>query len=255
MKRLFLSVMALLISVALYSQLSSNDNARYWNVWQYKAKEGKTQDFMEAAAEKTAKFNATVETGITTYRIETGRRAGTFVRISGPLKSADFDVDRSAEGKYWQENVAKYVGQNLGLQRWNQLNDATMNFTPGEGKPSNYFEQTFYEVKQGKVGDFRRFQYRVVENLKKRNMPVKRAMFRLISGGNTNMFVVVNFFDTYKQDPAPSNESRWEDDYNELFGRGSWDRDMESYRASFESWGVMKETLRLIPQMSTGLME
>ena len=255
MKKLFLFSLALAISVSMFSQRSSGDNAVYWNVWQYQAKEGKVQDFMEAAAEKTAKFNATPERAMSTYRIATGRNTGTFVRISGPHKAADFDVDRSAEGKYWQENVGKYVGNNLGLQRWVQLNDATMNFSPGEGSPANYFEQTFYDVKQGKVGDFRRFQYRVVENMKKRNVPARRALFRLISGGNTNLFVVVTFFDTYKQEPNPQNENRWEDDYNDLFGRGSWDQDLENYRASFEDWGVMRETLQLIPQMTTGMMQ
>src|SRR5210317_864520 len=162
MKKLFLCALALCVSVTMNSRQSSSDNSVYWNVYQYQAKDGKVQDFMEAAAEKTARFNGSAERAMSTYRILTGRKTGTFVRISGPHKAADFDVDRSAEGKYWQENVGKYIGQNLGLQRWVQLNDATMNFMPGEGSPAKYFEQTFYDVKQGKVGDFRRFQSRIV---------------------------------------------------------------------------------------------
>lgn len=247
--------MALMISASMTSQRSSSDNAMFWNLWQYKAKEGKTQEFMEAAAEKTAKFNGTPERAMSTYRIATGRNTGVFVRISGPHNAASYDVDRSAEGKYWQDNVAKYIGQNRGLERWQQLNDASMNFTPGEGAPSKYFEQTFYDVKPGKVGDFRRFQYRIVENMKKRKVPANRALFRMVSGGSVNLFAVVDLFDSYKRERNPENENRWEDDYNELFGRGSWDIDLENFRNSIEDWGVMKQTLQLVPEMTTGLMK
>ena len=255
MKKLILFSMALVISAGVYSQRSSNDGKRYWNVWQYKAKDGKTQEFMDAAAEKTAKFNGTADHAMSSYRIVTGRNTGTFVRISGPLSSADYDVDRSAEGKYWQENVSKYVGQDLGSQRWQQLNDGTMNFTPGEGEPAKYFEQTFYDVKPGKVNHFRRFQSRVVENLKKRKVPVQRGLFRLVSGGNTSLFVVTDFFNTYKREQNPETENRWEDDYNELFGNGSWDEDLENFRSSFEAWGVERQTLQLVPEMTTGMMK
>lgn len=247
--------MALVFSATVYSQRSGNDNEVYWNVWQYQALKGKTQDFMNAAAEKTAKFNGTAERAMSTYRIVTGRKTGTFVRISGPLKAADFDVDNSAEGKYWQDNVSKYVGQDLGAQRWQQMSYGSMNFSPGEGEPAKYFEHTFYEIKQGKVSHFRRFQSRIVENWKKRKVPMRRGLFRLVSGGNTNLFVVATFFDSYKREQLPQTENNWEDDYNELFGRGSWDEDLENFQSSFEDWGVIKETLQLVPEMTTGMMK
>jgi len=255
MKKLLLFTMALIFSASMFSQRSSNDNPRYWNLWQYKVKADKNQEFMDAAAKKTARFNGTPETAMATYRVATGRNTGTYVRISGPMKASDFDVDRSAEGKYWMENVAKYVGQDFGAIRWQQLNDGTMNFTPGEGSPAKYIEQTYYDVKPGKVDHFRRFQSRIVENWKKRNVPIRRGLFRLVSGGNTNLFVAANFFDTYKREANPSTENNWEDDYNELFGRGSWDEDLENFQSSFENWGVLKETLQLVPEMTTGMMK
>ena len=164
-------------------------------------------------------------------------------------------MDRSAEGEYWRENVSKYVGQDLGLQRWVNLEDGSMNFSPGEGEPAKYFEQTFYIVKPDKVRHFRMFNARVVENMKKRNMNGQRGLFRLITGGNTNLFSVVYFFDSYKQEQQPENENRWEDDYNELFGPGSWDEDIANFRASYESWSVERQTLQLIPEMTTGMMK
>ena len=130
-----------------------------------------------------------------------------------------------------------------------------MNFSASESGPAKYFEQTFYVVKPDKVGHFRRFNTRVVENLKKRNVQARRGLFRLISGGNTNLFSVVNFFDSYKQEQQPQSENRWEDDYNELFGGGSWDEDFDNFRSSYESWSVQRQTLQLVPEMTTGMMK
>jgi len=75
MKNLLL--IALLVSASIYGQ--RNDNAEYWNTWEYTAKDGMQQKFEEAAAKKTALFNKTPETAITTYKIVTGPDSGTYV--------------------------------------------------------------------------------------------------------------------------------------------------------------------------------
>lgn len=253
MKKVILLTIALCINFTVFSQ--RNDNSDYWNVWQYEAKDGMTQKFMDAAAEKTAKFNGTPETAMSTYRIVTGRNTGTFVRIRGPLKPADFDIDSSAEGKYWQENVDKYVGNSKGLQRWQILNNGSYNFTGGDGTPSKYFEQTFFDVKADRILHFRRFQTRIAKNLEKRNWKGTRGLFRLTSGGNRNLFVLVSPFNTYKQESQPENENSFEDDYNELFGYGSFDEDLSNFDSSLEAWGEMRETLQLVPSMTTGMMK
>ena len=52
MKNLLLFGVVLLFSTAIYAQ--RNDEAKYWNTWEYTAKADMQADFEKAAAEKTA---------------------------------------------------------------------------------------------------------------------------------------------------------------------------------------------------------
>ena len=45
-----------------------------------------------------------------------------------------------------------------------------------------------------------------------------------------------------------------EDLYNEMFGWGSMEEDSQNFDASLEYWGEQIETLQLVPEMSTGMM-
>jgi hypothetical protein len=51
----------------------------------------------------------------------------------------------------------------------------------------------------------------------------------------------------------PEQENTWREDYNDLFGPGSWDEDLNNFRASLEYWGEQVETLQFVPEMSTKL--
>ena len=245
--------LVLLISTSIYAQ--RNNNAIYWNTWEYTAKEGMQGDFEKAAAKKTAMFNNTPGTAIWTYRIITGPDAGNYFRVQGNQSAADYDLDRSAEGKYWADNVAKYVAKNKGQVRWQRLNNGSYDPNPEDNTPSKYVSRTFYNVKPDKVMHFRRMMSRMSKVAEKRGWD-GRDLYRLVSGGNRNLFVQTAGFDTYKRAETDGEEPETtaREDYNEMFGWGSWEEDWKNFDASLEYWGEQTDLMQLVPEMSTGMM-
>ena len=250
MKKLAVVTLAILMSASLYSQRSNEAN--YWNTWEYTPKDGMREDFEKAAAKKTAMFNKTPETAMATYRIITGPSSGAYFRVESNKSAEDYDRDRSAEGKYWEDNVAKYVANDKGQIRWQRLNSGSYNPNPDRKSNFKYVRRTFYDVKPGKVMHFRRFLTRLSKIAEKRDWD-GRSLYRLESGGNTNMFVMSAGFDTYKRAEAESTEpdTTAEEDYNEMFGWGSWDEDWKNFQASLEYWGARTDLMQLVPEMST----
>ena len=240
--------MILLLCASVYSQ-RSNESV-YLNTWEYTPKDGMREDFEKAAAKKTAMFNKTPETAITTYRIITGSDSGTYVRVEGNKSAADYDLDRSAEGKYWNDNVSKYVAKAGGQVRWRKLNNGSYDPDPENTTPSKYVQRTFYNVKADKVLHFRRPLTRMTKVAEKRGWG-GRSLYRLVSGGNRNQFVVAAGFDTYKRAESQEFETTAKEDYEELFGWGTWDEDWKKFDASLEYWGEQRDLLQLVPEMST----
>ncbi len=253
MKKSILIWMVLLVSTSIYAQ--RGNNAVYWNSWEYTAKQGMQESFEKAAAKKTAMFNNTPETGITTYRIITGPDTGNYFRVQGNKSAADYDLDRSAEGKYWEDNVAKYVANAKGHVRWVQLENGSYDPNPDDDTPSKYVSRTFYNVKAGKVMHFRRYMYRMSKVAEKRGWD-GRTLYRLVSGGNSNLFVHTAGWDTYKRAETDNTEpdTTTEEDYNEMFGWGTWEEDWNNFNASLEYWGQQRDLMQLVPEMSTGMM-
>lgn len=253
MKNLFLLSIVLLMSTSIYAQRS--DKPIYWNTWEYTAKDGMHKDFQKAAAEKTAKFNKTPETAIMTYRVITGPESGTYLRVEANKSAADYDLDRTAEGKYWNDNVAKYIDKDKGQVRYQRLENESYNPDPENTSFSKYVKRTTFNVKADRIMHFRRAMSRVAKVAEKRGWESARSLFRVVSGGNRNQFVLTVGFDTYKRAEGPEHENTFEEDYNELFGYGSLDEDWENFDASLEYWGEQVDMLKLVPEMSTGMMK
>lgn len=248
MKRSVLLGMLLLLCTSVYSQRS--DDPVFWNTWEYTPKEGMRDDFEKAAAKKTSMFNKTPETAISTYRIITGPDSGSYVRVEGRKTASDYDIDRSAEGAYWNNNVAKFLAKNGEHVRWRRLNNGSYDPDPENNTPSKYVSRTFYNVKADKVMHFRRAMYRMSKVAEKRGWE-GRSLYRLVSGGNRHLFVVAYGFDTYKRAAEPDLETTAEEDYNELFGWGSWDEDWKNFDKALEYWGEQRDLLQYVPEMST----
>ena len=81
-----------------------------------------------------------------------------------------------------------------------------------------------------------------------------RSLYRLVSGGNRHLFVVAAGFNTYKRAAEAEQETTAQEDYDELFGWGSWDEDWKNFDESLEYWGEQRDLMQLVPEMSTGMM-
>ena len=244
----------LVLGLSVYGQRNQNND--YWNTWRYTPVKGMVAEFESAVSKKMQKFNATPETGMITYKIVTGRNSGTYERVETMKYPKDYDMDRSAEAEYWQKNVSEFVERTSGQIRWDRINNATLNWDPeNPGTPSKFLERTTFEVKHGKVPHFRRFMARVTKMRSSRGAKDTQLMFRCISGGSANMFVVVRGWNTYQGDTGMRNqETSMEDDYNKEYGWGQWDQDLENFRNSLENWGEFSETMELVPSLTTGMM-
>jgi len=253
MKKVVVLSMAFCLSVTLFSQ--RNDNNEYWNSWRYTAKEGMQQKFEEAAAKKTAMFNTTSETAIVTYRFITGSNSGSYMRIEARKSPSDYDKDRSAEGNYWRDNVGKYVAKNGGQVRWQLLESNSLNYDPkNPAPPAKYVRMVTFNIKADKVRSFRRWIYRAHKVMEKRGNKSPRMLFRLVSGGNRNQFLLAVPYESHKRTEASQeHENTWREDYYELFGWGTMEEDGQNFDASLEFWGEEVETLQLVPSMSTKL--
>lgn len=247
--------LALLFCASLHAQRSAEND--YWNSWRYTPKQGMTADFEAAVAKKMRQFNNSAETGMVTYKIVTGRNSGTYERVESMKYPKDYDKDRSAEADYWQKNVSKFVEKASGQLRWDRINNATLNWDPeNPGSPSKYLERTTYDVKPDGIMHFRRFVYRITKTLEKRGFKDTQLMFRCISGGSDNMFVVVRGWNNYADKPWTDveHENDFMEDYEELFGWGTFREDQKNFDSSLESWGEMTETMQLVPSLTTGMM-
>ncbi|MEH6538236.1 MAG: hypothetical protein V7719_17700 [Psychroserpens sp.] len=249
----------LLIGLALIfcASLSAQRNAEndYWNSWRYTPKQGMTTEFEKAVAKKMQMFNNSAETGMITYKIITGRNSGTYERVESMKYPKDYDMDRTAEGDYWQKNVSKFVEKTSGQMRWDRINNATLNWDPeNPGTPSKYLKRTTFDVKPSGTTHFRRFISRITKTMKKREFKDKQLMFRCISGGSDNMYIMVRGWDRYQDQPWSESDNTFEEDYNEQFGWGTFEEDRNNFNNSLESWGEMTESMELVPSLTTGMM-
>lgn len=253
MKNLLIAL-ALIFCASSYAQRNAEND--YWNSWRYTPKQGMAAEFEAAVAKKMQMFNNTPETGMMTYRIVTGRNSGTYERVEAMKYPKDYDMDRKAEGDYWQKNVSKFVEKSSGQIRWDRINNATLNWDPeNPGTPAKYLERTTFDVKPGGILHFRRFIMRVTKTMEKRGFKDAQLMFRCISGGSDNMFVMVRAWNTYQDQPWSEHDNTFEEDYNAEFGWGTFEEDRNNFDASLESWGEFTETLELVPSLTTGMMK
>jgi hypothetical protein len=253
MKNLLIGL-ALIFCASLYAQRSAEND--YWNSWRYTPKQGMTADFEAAVAKKMQMFNNSAATAMLTYKVVTGRNSGSYERVEAMKYPKDYDMNRTAEAQYWEKNVSKFIEKSSGQVRWDRINNATLNWDPeNPGTPSKYLERTTFDVKPSGILHFRRFIMRVTKTMEKRGFKDTQLMFRCISGGSDNMFVVVRGWNQYQDQPWSEHDKTFEEDYNEEFGWGSFSEDQQNFDASLESWGEMTETLELVPSLSTSTMK
>ena len=253
MKKLLSITLLLLFSTTLLVG-QSNPNGEFWVTGRVEVKRGMTSNFEKAAADKTKKYNNSQETAMTTYKVMDGPEQGKYERIQG-YKTIDWFNSNMMSGagyNYWMKNVSQFVENYEGRTIWVRLENLSLNWDP-EVKPKNYIHRLVRIIKPGRLGDFWRFSNRITEVYKKHNHTGVRGVFKVTSGGNENMMVIVNAFDDFKdQGKFPNTDKSLKQLYNEMYN-GSWDKDLEIYNDAIEMWGRQKERLSLVSELSTDL--
>tara|TARA_B110000977_G_C10955555_1_gene446424 strand:- start:102 stop:854 length:753 start_codon:yes stop_codon:yes gene_type:complete len=246
MKKLLL--FTILTSFAFSTYAQRNANAEYWNSFHYKAKEGKEQKFLDAAAKKTKMFNSEADNIIVTYRITTGDNSGVYERLMPYQTSKNYDLDKSKELKYWSENVAPFATPVGGQQIWRRMQWGDANIKP-DGAPFKYLSKTTYLIKPSHRDVFQVWVERIGKVFAKRRPDSARVVFRLESGGQGNTYVSYFGYNKFEHN-NPKQDLTWEQEYNEMFGAGSWDVDLKSFNDSKEMIvGEIRENLELVPEL------
>ena len=82
-----------------------------------------------------------------------------------------------------------------------------------------------------------------------------RGVFRLISGGNNQTFMVIRGFDSHEAvfTNNLSDDKNWRDVYNEKFGETALEEDLPAYNDAIEMWGSSVVKMMYRPDLSTKL--
>ena len=230
------------------------DGTEIWMSYELKAKDGMAQTFEAAAAKKTQKYNSSAENGIFTFKIMDGENQGMYSRVIG-WKNWDFmnsDKDRSEELKYWRDNVSDYVESSTGWKVWRRVKWASHNWTPET--QFDYMLKHTRVIKPGMDQDVNHFLGRLQRVYEKHNFTGVVGVFRVMSGGNTNEYIICEGFNKYGElGEYPDTEKTEEELYNEMFGWESYRKDAKAYNLALEMYSRTTERQHFNEKLSTQL--
>ena len=227
MKHIYI-LLAFLITFSVQSQ--RNSESTYMSTFAYKAKDGMVDKFEKAVAKKTKMFNSEEGDIILTYKVLTGNNAGVYERYLVNQKASSYDLDRSDELEYWAKNVAPYGDPVGGQQRWQLAEPLNL----GEGS-KKYINKRIFVMKNGMTDHVFKYLWRQGKVVEKRNPDAVRRVFRLVSGGDTQILAVFSLFDSY---PWPGDsETSYQEDYDEMFGWKQEEMDYKNMMKSLRDWG------------------
>ena len=253
MKNLLSIAFAIIFSLSIYSQ--RNPNSEYWINFVYQPKKGMVEEFEKAVAEKTQKYNNSSENAIFAFQIMTGSSAGAYQRWVVRKDVSYFEQDSSDELKYWNDNVDPYIAEKSGQRIWQRSITASHGWEELNG-PMKYYSQQVMVVKRGKNGDFMTPQRRLAQLFSDIEFTGNRAVFKLVSGGNNQTFMIMSGFNTHDRSTNSSNlpdGKSWEDAYNEKFGENAWSEDWSAQNEAIETWGSNVSKMQFRPELSTKL--
>ena len=247
MKKLLFS---LLVTVnLLFAQ--ENTGPELWITFQYTPKIGMNQKFESALAEKTKIYNKS-DNAVYTAVLMTGTEAenGKYERIM-PRRSNQWYSETlgTAETKFWQDNVAKYVQSGEGPYVWQRIKRLCINFD--EPNPNKYFRSLTRVLKNGNNDNFWRYLERYTKVLRKVRPDIQWGVFILNSGGNTNTVRLLTAFNDPNKRQGETENGQARKVYDEMFGEGSWEDDFQKYNECLVEWSRPTYDFMLRPDLST----
>lgn len=244
----------ILITALLFVGISYGQTAMSRTI---EVKEGQMSKFIEMAGKKTKKFNGPdANTQFYTWRILTGPNAGKIWRVEVGESLASFEENPydSPGGQYWQKNVSSTIKDNNSGRTviWGRANPAS--WSPDEPTGDLMRRAIFYTYKSSHEDDFWRYRQRIAEARKAHNDQTLPATSVWWCGSGCDGNTVVVFFAHADFEDALSdqqkNQALW-DKYDELYGEGSHEQDVDRMIQSLEPNSQRIRHLMLIPEASS----
>jgi hypothetical protein len=109
-------------------------------------------------------------------------------------------------------------------------------------------------IKPGMDQDVNHFLGRLQRVYEKHNYTGVVAVFRVMSGGNTNEYIICEGFDKYGElGEYPDTDKTEEELYNEMFGWESYRKDAKAYNLALEMYSRTTERQHFNEKLSTQL--
>ena len=249
MKKIFFSVLVFVSINFVFAQESTGQEL--WITFQYTPKMGMNQKFETALAEKTKLYNKS-DNAVYTAVLMTGAEAenGKYERIM-PRRSNQWFSETlgTAETKFWQNNVAKYIQSGEGPYVWQRIKELCINFE--EPNPTKYFRSLTRVLKNGNNENFWRYLDRYTKVMRKARPDIQWGVFILNSGGNTNTVRLLTAFNNPNERQGETKNGQPREMYDEMFGEGSWEDDFQKYNECLVEWSRPTYDFMLRPDLST----
>ena len=241
--------------IAFNMMVQAQEDPEIWMTYDLMPKKGMVKQFEAAAEKKNKKFNNTAETAIFTFKYMDGENQGKYQRVMG-YKDWDFFNNQqqgdNAQQKYWAENVDQFVESRTGWKVWSRSLKHSHNWTPTTTFKHMYVLRRF--IKPGHEAAVYNFLDRGAKVMKAHNYSGIQGVFQLMSGGNTNEYIICNGFDKFGEfGKYPDTEKTEAELYDEMFGQGSWRKDATAYNQSLEMYSRTTERLMSVEALSTQL--
>ena len=241
-------LIALLLVVFWCNDLIAQDTPVIIRVRYITVKDGMRDEFIEAAAKKTRRFNSKEGSRrFFTWEITDGPRQGQFVRGQSGTTWSDFDAPPpQKQVDYWMKNVNTYVKKTGNMQTWAYLPDLSYNGRGDNAPPANFARQWFSHVKPGMNAKYMELRRKIKEVHETKKTDAYFNVFRLVSGGDRSTRLSSTGFYEWADLEGTGCVTM----YEEVHGKGSWNDFMQvigetmlanpwSRRAEF--WRYVKE--------------
>ena len=245
-----LNIVAFLFVISSYGQTAMSRTIDIKN--------GQMEKFIQMAGKKTKQFNGQdANTQFYTWNILSGPNAGKIWRVEVGESLASFDTNPYASqgGKYWQKNVSPTIEENNVTRTavWQRVEGAS--WSPDNGPNDLMRRAIFYSYKPSHEADFWTYRNRIIKAREAHNDQSRPATSSWWCGSGCDGPTVVVFFShaDYEDqlNDGAGNQALWEK-YDEMYGEGAHDQDVERMVQSLKENGQRTRHLMLIPEASSG---
>ena len=218
---------------------------------------GQMENFVKAAGEKTQKFNNSDDNfAFSTFEILSGSDTGKIFRVQiGSPEMMDGGLNPE-EANYWSKNVDKYIKSNSSGRTIMWTRNANASVWPDSTRDHNLRMVMFYNYKDSGEQDFWRFRIRQAEaRAAMGDDQINSAMhvMNCASGCDGNWVAIFFTYESFEhQREINANElPKLVEKYNEMFGGGSYEQDVESVNASLMPNGRRIVHMRLLREATS----